>query len=501
MEVCCLKMASRCRPARSALMDGVRLPPVGSSQHDCGSLSRVVMVRKRDQRLINHRGQGENQCEIVTFETIQTYKGHKPDRTIVLKETCDVGDLTDSMRNSLSSMKICGSTPQTPNAPNSLEPPAITNGHSGLSTPKSSRHNSPNPGSKSPTSRTMNLSLRHKTPSPTAKRRSGMAAVFTDFEVECLKAHNEFRARHSVPPLRLNKKLCRHAEEWAKIIAARGTPVHRNNSPYGENIFCAWSSGGGGVSVNGRDPVENWYAEVAHHGFHREPATLKTGHFTQVVWQDSRDLGVGQAKNRSGQVFVVANYDPPGNFIGSFAENVPPVGGFRRIREIESEKTSPTVHFEDTIDLREFADAVLHHHNELRRKHGAPELIVGPEVTLVAQEWAETLAQQDRFAHRPNSSYGENIYCLWTSESNARAKPRDVCRSWYEEGKGYTYGVEPKGILRAGHFTQLIWRSSRYLGVGMARTQKGKVIVVCNYHPRGNIGGQFIANVLRPKTT
>lgn len=39
-------------------MDGVRLPPVGSSQHDCGSLSRVVMVRKRDQRLINHKGQG-----------------------------------------------------------------------------------------------------------------------------------------------------------------------------------------------------------------------------------------------------------------------------------------------------------------------------------------------------------------------------------------------------------------------------------------------------------
>ena len=37
-------------------MDVSRIPAVSSS-HDCGSLSRVVMVRKTDQRLINHRKQ------------------------------------------------------------------------------------------------------------------------------------------------------------------------------------------------------------------------------------------------------------------------------------------------------------------------------------------------------------------------------------------------------------------------------------------------------------
>jgi hypothetical protein len=50
------------------------------------------------------------------------------------------------------------------------------------------------------------------------------------------------------------------------------------------------------------------------------------GHFSQVVWRDSKELGVAVAKNRSGHIFVVANYSPPGNFIGSFAENVPPLG-------------------------------------------------------------------------------------------------------------------------------------------------------------------------------
>jgi len=50
------------------------------------------------------------------------------------------------------------------------------------------------------------------------------------------------------------------------------------------------------------------------------------GHFSQVVWRDSRELGVAVAHSRSGQIFVVCNYLPPGNFIGSFSENVPPLG-------------------------------------------------------------------------------------------------------------------------------------------------------------------------------
>ncbi|KOC65880.1 Golgi-associated plant pathogenesis-related protein 1, partial [Habropoda laboriosa] len=49
-----------------------------------------------------------------------------------------------------------------------------------------------------------------------------------------------------------------------------------------------------------------------------------------------------------------------------------------------------------------------------------------------------------------------------------------------------------------GHFTQLIWASSRYFGVGKARSRSGKIIVVANYRPVGNISGQFQNNVLPP---
>lgn len=46
---------------------------------------------------------------------------------------------------------------------------------------------------------------------------STRATSFTEFEKACLKAHNEFRAKHAVPPLKLNKRLCRFSEEWAKV--------------------------------------------------------------------------------------------------------------------------------------------------------------------------------------------------------------------------------------------------------------------------------------------
>jgi len=29
-----------------------------------------------------------------------------------------------------------------------------------------------------------------------------------DFAADCLKAHNEYREKHRVPPLKLNKKVC-----------------------------------------------------------------------------------------------------------------------------------------------------------------------------------------------------------------------------------------------------------------------------------------------------
>lgn len=46
----------------------------------------------------------------------------------------------------------------------------------------------------------------------------------------------------------------------------------------------------------------------------------------------------------------------------------------------------------------------------------------------------------------------------------------------------------------AGHLTQVLWASSEYLGVGVAKTGE-YTFVVCNYNPPGNYKGEYVDNV------
>ncbi|KAB0800353.1 hypothetical protein PPYR_06093 [Photinus pyralis] len=140
--------------------------------------------------------------------------------------------------------------------------------------------------------------------------------------------------------------------------------------------------------------------------------------------------------------------------------------------------------------------AVLTLHNQYRAKHGVPALVLDSEMNRYAQEWANQLAKTSTFSHRPNNKYGENLY--WGSypgETDLQISQRGV-KAWYDENKFYNYDSETVQT-KALHFTQVIWRSSRRLGIGVARGNNG-VYLVCNYDPRGNFVGQFRANVPRP---
>ena len=50
-----------------------------------------------------------------------------------------------------------------------------------------------------------------------------------------------------------------------------------------------------------------------------------TGHFTQVVWKRSTELGIGRAEvqqNGMKCAYIVGRYKPAGNFQGAFGDNV-----------------------------------------------------------------------------------------------------------------------------------------------------------------------------------
>ena len=67
-----------------------------------------------------------------------------------------------------------------------------------------------------------------------------------------------------------------------------------------------------------------WYNEVTNPGynFSKPGFNSKTGHFAQIVWRGTTELGCGISGN-----YVVCHYcKTSGNFKGKFKENVLPKG-------------------------------------------------------------------------------------------------------------------------------------------------------------------------------
>ena len=146
--------------------------------------------------------------------------------------------------------------------------------------------------------------------------------------------------------------------------------------------------------------------------------------------------------------------------------------------------------------------AGLNRHNELRCLHGAQMMTATDEMNAYAQAFAEELAAADTMYHSSELGtlkQGENIF--WAS---GHSTPDYVMatQKWYDEfiTPGYDWDL-PDTMANwqsgAGHFTQVVWNSSTELGMGHAFSASGALFIVARYKSRGNMVGQFGANVFQ----
>ncbi|MGE3538726.1 MAG: CAP family protein [Candidatus Tectimicrobiota bacterium] len=151
----------------------------------------------------------------------------------------------------------------------------------------------------------------------------------------------------------------------------------------------------------------------------------------------------------------------------------------------------------ESLDVPAFRAAVLKQHNTYRASHGVPPLALSTPLNQVAQHYAEQLARSNRLVHSGHAQYGENLY-TFRSSNHAPPSPATVVERWYNERASYNY-AQPGFQGRTGHFTQVVWKASTTLGIGIAQAVDGTWYVVSNYYPPGNIAGHFPTNVLPPR--
>ena len=138
------------------------------------------------------------------------------------------------------------------------------------------------------------------------------------------------------------------------------------------------------------------------------------------------------------------------------------------------------------------AQEALDFHNKVRKDVGTAPLEWSEELAAFAQDWADQLAKRDcAFEHRPRTSggknYGENIY--WGSASTFT--PLNASESWYSEIEKYKHGpLNESNWYATGHYTQMVWYSTKKVGIGAATCSSGEIIIVANYDPPGNYMGE-----------
>jgi uncharacterized protein YkwD len=136
---------------------------------------------------------------------------------------------------------------------------------------------------------------------------------------EILDAHNRLRTQWSVSALGWNNALAQRAHNYAVHLASTGKFEHGDTTGVGQNL---WEGGAGYFSRT--HMVGSWGGEAKFYKDGTFPNVSTTGnwadvgHFTQLIWKNTRQVGCGIATGHGNDV-LVCDYYPAGNMHGQRA--------------------------------------------------------------------------------------------------------------------------------------------------------------------------------------
>ncbi|KAI1397243.1 PR-1-like protein [Hypoxylon fuscum] len=146
------------------------------------------------------------------------------------------------------------------------------------------------------------------------------------FTSAILNSTNTYRATYNASAVRWNSTLEDFAQSYLDTSSSSSSSSSRrrdgetcdmqhSGGPYGENLALGCSTAG--------SCVDAWASEVAAYDYGAPGFGETTGHFTQLVWRDTTDVGCGaKLCPGNGGWYLACEYWPRGNVEGAYADEV-----------------------------------------------------------------------------------------------------------------------------------------------------------------------------------
>nr|XP_014277722.1 ancylostoma secreted protein-like isoform X3 [Halyomorpha halys] len=272
------------------------------------------------------------------------------------------------------------------------------------------------------------------------------------------------------------------------------------------------------------DMMTMWYNEIDNYNENGNHTGVVDS-FTRMIWANTQYVGCGltyyedfeREPNKPYHSFLVCDYYPTGNIEGEdiYTKHDGTDKCEYEVGVISKHYAGLCAH--DTIHARlgdtcssqeskpftckEIVDS-LKYHNKMRNKVALGKTKLKGAKNMWQLKWDKEIAdvslkhsQKCEFKHNPNrpDDVGENVAFKANSAKDAESlfDYVSMMKLWYNEINDYDENGNHKGVV--GHFTQLVWGSTMYIGCGMTfyedpNNQKYPYhsLLVCNYKPAGN---------------
>ena len=144
--------------------------------------------------------------------------------------------------------------------------------------------------------------------------------------------------------------------------------------------------------------------------------------------------------------------------------------------------------------------SALQVHNDARKEVGVVPLVWSKKLEDQALKYAKQIASTNNYKHS-NTRDGENLAMFFEYEKHNKVKTYiysetplyDASMGWYNEIKDYKYSKIKRNRIgpKIGHYTQMVWKDTKEVGIASAVSKNGKVYVVARYYPAGNYLGEY----------